>query len=98
MSDNILLTIEDVDFVRATLAAVHVYLHAQDMADSQRALRAEVKPSGLTREVAACLEQVEESVAAFLLAERDRVRFSLPEEEEDDFADEDYEDEPDDAA
>jgi hypothetical protein len=74
---NILLSIEDVNYVRETLAAVHICLHAQDIADSARAGREGVRSSTLAREVAACLEQVNQSYSDYLLAEEDRQRYSL---------------------
>ena len=77
VSDNILLEIDEIDFVRSTLTAVHGYLHAQDIASSYQKMMPEVRPSSLTREVAECLEVVEEAYKGFLLTERDRDRFQV---------------------
>jgi len=87
MSENVLFALEDVDFIRGTLAAAHVYLHAQDMSEHQRRMKPPpIIASSLTREVAECLEMVEKEYADYLMAERDRAKYSveLDDEYEDD--------------
>lgn len=87
MSEHVLFDLENVDFIRSTLAAAHVHLHAQDMADSQRQMRPNVRSSSLTTEVANCLAMVEKEYADYLMAERDRMAFSVADYDEDEDGD-----------
>lgn len=91
MSENVLFALEDVDFIRGTLAAAHVYLHAQDMSEHQRKMMPPpIRPSSLTKEVAECLEMVEKEYASWLMAERERELYTV---NDDEYEDEDGDDE-----
>ena len=76
MSD-ILFSEETVDFIRETLLACQIHLAAADQSKSILNGLPETKKSHLTREVEACLEDVESTVKEYVLDKYDREREAL---------------------
>lgn len=85
MKDSLLVPIDLVEDVRATLQALHIYCDAQDLADSQRRMRGNTTSSNLTIEVRDTLAAVEDLYSRHLLAERDARRESAPVKDEEEY-------------
>lgn len=74
MSDNVLFSIEDVDYIHAILLACQICLYATDQVESQRKMMPETRPSSLTKEVMECLEMVDSAIKQTLMDKRERAQ------------------------